>query len=685
MAILIRHEDRVPTVRAVEHGTFSGMSDGYSAPVAVDEDLAELAEAHGVATWYEDTKRERVDVEASVVAAVLAQLGVDAGTPVAVGQELTRLRERRQRATLPGTVVVRQATSRRVDRPAVVHCEDGSRREVTGVLGPDLPLGWHRLETMDQQVHLLVAPARVPQPPPTWGWALQLYAAWSATSWGMGDLADLSTFLQWAADESGAGFVLLNPLQVVTPCLPIEPSPYSPSSRRFANPLYLGIEHTHAYAHADSGIRAQVDGMRPPNAELVDYDQVWLAKQAALELLRPFDNRPMPDADPALRDFATFCALAEKHGPSWRQWPAPLRHPASVEVVAARSELAPRVAFHVWLQHLCDEQLATAHRTARNAGMAVGMVHDLPVGAGPDGADAWALQDTLAADVRVGAPPDPFNQQGQDWNLPPWRPDRLADSGYRPYRDMLQALLRHSDGIRVDHVAGLWRLWWIPPGEPPTRGTYVRYDAEAMLGALALKAHRSQAIVIGEDLGTVPPEVTAGLHERNMLSSAVLWFARNEDAPGQPLLPPQRWPRQAMASISTHDLPTAAGFLHGEHVRVRAELGVLTNPVEVEQERADRERQEMLDMLVEQGLLATGCAIDEEVLPALHALLARTPCRLLVVSPYDALRELRQPNQPGILDKYPNWRIPLPVSIEQLRNDPRVPPIVRALSREPTS
>jgi 4-alpha-glucanotransferase len=283
-----------------------------------------------------------------------------------------------------------------------------------------------------------------------------------------------------------------------------------------------------------------------------------------------------------------------------------------------------------------------------------------------------------------GAPPDPFSQQGQDWNLPPWRPDRLADSGYRPYRDMLQALLRHSDGIRLDHAAGLWRLWWIPPGEPPTRGTYVRYDAEAMLGALALQAHRSQAIVVGEDLGTVPPEVTAGLHERNMLSSAVLWFARDEDTPGQPLLAPQRWPHQAMASISTHDLPTAAGFLHGEHVRVRAQLGVLTNPVEVEQQRAHREREELLAMLVDQGLLAAGRATDEEVLLALHALLARTPCRLLVVSPYDVLRELRQPNQPGILDGYPNWRIPLPVSIEQLRSDPRVPAIVRVLSRRST-
>lgn len=648
--------------------------------MAVDEDLAELAAAYGVATWYEDADRARVDVEASVVVAVLAQLGVDAATPGARHQELTGLRERRRRGVLPGTVVVRQGTSRRCDRPAVAHCEDGFRREVTGLLGPDLPLGWHRLETGEQLVHLLVAPARLPQPPSAWGWVLHLYAARSDRSWGMGDLADLRTFLRWAG-QSGAGFALLNPMQAVTPCVPIEPSPYSPSSRRFANPLYLAVERTRAYADADAGTRARVDGMRPPNGELIDYDQVWLAKQAALESLRPFDDHPMPEPGPSLRDFATFCALAEEHGPNWRRWPAPLRRPASAEVAAARAELAPRVAFHAWLQDLCAEQLGAAHRSAHDAGMAVGLVHDLPVGAGPDGADAWALQDTLAADVRVGAPPDAFNQQGQDWGLPPWRPDRLADSGYQPYREMLQALLRHSDGIRVDHVAGLWRLWWIPPGEPATRGTYVRQDAEAMVGALALEAHRSRAVVVGEDLGTVAPEVTAGLHERNMLSSAVLWFARDEDAPGRPLLAPQCWPRQAMASISTHDLPTAAGFLRGEHVRTRAELGVLAEPVEVEQERADQERVELLAMLVDQGLLPAGCTTEEDVLTALHAVLARTPCRLAAVSPYDALGELRQPNQPGTVDEYPNWRIPLPVGIEQLRSHPLVRRIIRSLRR----
>lgn len=650
----------------------------------MDEELAELAEGHGVATWYEDGNRQRMDVEATVVAAVLAQLGVDAGTPLAVRRELAGLRERRERGTLPGTVVLRQGEFRRFDRPAVVHCEDGSRREVSGSLGHDLPPGWHTLQTRDQtgerRVRLLVAPAQLPEAPPSWGWSLQLYAARSARSWGMGDLTDLSAFLRWAGAQ-GAGFALLNPLQAVTPRPPIEPSPYSPSSRRFTNPLYLGVEDTRAYANADPATRAQADGLRPPNGELIDHDHVWQAKRAALELLRPFDERPVPPPDPALRDFATFCALAELHGPSWRRWPPPLRNPGSAGVAAAREELAPRVAFHTWLQHLCDEQLATAHRAARDAGMAVGVIHDLPVGVGGDSADAWALQDTLAADVRVGAPPDAFNQQGQDWGLPPWRPDRLAAAGYQPYRDMLRALLRHSDGIRIDHVAGLWRLWWIPPGEPPTRGTYVRYDAEAMLGALALEAHQRRAVVVGEDLGTVPPEVTAGLHERNMLSSAVLWFARDEDAPGQPLLPPRRWPARAMASISTHDLPTAAGFLRAEHIRVRAELGVLVNPVEEERRRADREREELLALLVDEGLLADGQATEDEVLVAMHALLARTPCRLLAVSPYDVLGETRQPNQPGTVDSYPNWRIPLPVTIEQLRDHPRLPPILQALRR----
>jgi 4-alpha-glucanotransferase len=310
--------------------------------------------------------------------------------------------------------------------------------------------------------------------------------------------------------------------------------------------------------------------------------------------------------------------------------------------------------------------------------MDIGVVHDLAVGVDPEGADAWALQDVLAIGVTVGAPPDIFNQQGQDWGLPPWRPDRLAATGYAAYRDMLRAVLAHADGLRIDHVAGLWRVWWVPPGASPAEGTYVRYDATAMLAALALEAHRAGAVVVGEDLGTVEPEVTKALAAQRMLGCMVLWFARDEDDPGLPLLAPRQWPQRAAASISTHDLPTAVGFLRGEHVRARAALGLL-NDEAAEWAHAHAERAELVDLLRAEGLLG-GEENEDDIVVAMHALLARTPCQLLLASPYDVVGEVRQPNLPGTIDEYPNWRLPLSATLEELQRDPRVPRTAEVLT-----
>jgi 4-alpha-glucanotransferase len=404
---------------------------------------------------------------------------------------------------------------------------------------------------------------------------------------------------------------------------------------------------------ADDATKAAVEALRPDRArELIDYDQLWDAKIAALELLKPQEPR---EGD----DFAVYCALAEVHGADYREWPEELRHPDSA---AVRAQANPeRVAFHAWLQELCDQQLETARQAGE--GMAVGIVHDLPVGVDPGGADAWAFQDVLATGVTVGAPPDAFNQQGQNWSLPPWHPRKLAEAGYQPFRQLLQAVFRHAHGLRIDHIAGLWRLWWIPAGDA-RRGTYVRYDAEAMTGILALEAYRAGAAVIGEDLGTIEPVVTETLHANNMLSSAVLWFERDDNGD---MVPPADWPEQATASITTHDLPTAAGFLRSEHVRIRAELGVLTGDVETEYANAAKERRELLSVL---GLDES--AAEEDVIIAMHALLAGTPCRLVLASPYDVIGETRQPNLPGTVNEYPNWRIPFPVDLAAFLSDPRV-------------
>jgi 4-alpha-glucanotransferase len=641
----------------------------------MNAELEALAEAHGVATWYEDWRRERKDVSADSVIGVLGLLGVDATTPESVARELSTVRTARAEQRLPGTVVVRHGQGRELGAPGTITLEDGGTLEVAAI-PVDLPLGWHRLASGGQEVTLVVVPTELAEPPEAWGWMLQLYALHSAASWGMGDLGDLRSFIE---HSQGAGLILLNPLHAITPTLPVPASPYSPSSRRFANPLYLRVADTAAYKSAAPAVRERIDAMRPATAGLIDYSVVWQAKQAALELLFAEDESAREvdlAADPGLTDFAIFCALAEEHGANWHDWPAELQRPDSPAVRAYESD---RVAFHVWLQNLLDEQLEAANAVARERGMPVGVVHDLAVGIDPSGADGWLLQDVLARGVHAGAPPDAFNQLGQDWGLAAWRPDQLIETGYAAYRDMLVRIFRRAGGLRVDHVAGLWRLWWVPPGMGADGGTYVHYDPEAMLGILALEAQRAGAVVIGEDLGTVLPVVTEGLERTNMLGSAVLWFTRDDTDPEEGYLPAAQYPRNALATVSTHDLPTAAGFLIGEQVRVRAELGQLAGSVEDEQERADKDRAQLLARLTAEGLI-TAESTNDDVIVAMHEFLARTPCRFVTASLYDVLGEVKQPNLPGTTDQYPNWRMPLTASLEQISSDPRVQRVAEVLS-----
>jgi 4-alpha-glucanotransferase len=658
----------------------------------MDRQLAALAAQYGVATSYEDARHERVTVSAETVVSVLRLLDVDATTPDRIAEALASVRASARARHLPPTIVLRSGGRRPLPGPGVVTTETGERIDVDDALPGDLPLGWHRLACGEQDSTLVVVPRRLPAAARTWGWMLQLYALHSADSWGMGDLADLASLTRWAGDRDSAGLILLNPLHAVGPTHPVPASPYSPTSRRFANPLYLSVTETAAFRRAGQDLADRVTALRPPavgptSADLIDYDAVWSAKLSALELLFPLAGPIDLDADPDVTLFATYCVLAERHGSDWRRWPPELRAPDSPEVRAARDETADRVAFFVWLQQLCAEQLATVATAARETGIPVGIVHDLAVGVDPGGADGWMLGDVLATGARVGAPPDAFNQLGQDWGLAAWRPDRLAETGYAAYRDLLRRALSHAGGLRVDHVAGLFRLWWIPPGASPTDGTYVHYDADAMLGILALEAERAGAVVIGEDLGTVQPAVSRALRSRNMLGSTVAWFARDWDRPGSPFLPPDRWPSNTFASISTHDLPTAYGFLTGVHVQARADLGLLTESVASEQARADDDRWQLVKMLRANGFLLDmpersrgRHPSDDDIVMAMHAALAASPARLIGASFYDALGELRQPNMPGTIDQYPNWRMPLPASLEEIRADGRVRSIARLLA-----
>lgn len=581
--------------------------------------LHDLARRHGVATSYVAWDGEHRQVGDEAVVAVLAALEVDASSDAAIAAALAVTDD-----GPPPVVVVRQGSPVPVE--GEVLCEDGVRRTA----GPDLPLGYHAAGPTT----VIVVPQRAPVPDRRhWGWQVQLYAARSEGSWGMGDYADLRSICASAA-AAGAGAVLVNPVHAETPVHPIAVSPYSPSSRLFRSPLYLRVEETAEYLAAPPELQAAVDALRPGTPDLIDRDEVWSAKLAALELLWP-RHRVGALAScltPELEQWGEFCALSEVHGGDWSAWP---------------TELAPepdRVRFWCWLQLLVDEQLSQV-----GEGLAVGVLHDLAVGVDGKGGDAWLLGDALARGVTVGAPPDQLAPRGQDWGLPPWRPDRLRATAYEPFRRMVQAVLRHAGGIRIDHVMGMSRLWWVPEGLGPANGSYVAYDREAMLGILALEATRAGAVVVGEDLGTVEPEVRDDLDRFGVLGSAVLWFETRDGR----YLPPSQWRTDALASVTTHDLPSAAGWLAGEGVELRASLGQLTRPVEEERAAWVEERTMLLAMLEQEGLL------DADVVLSLHKALVASPCRVVLASLADAIGDLRQPNLPGTVDEYPNWRLPL--------------------------
>ncbi|UXI78794.1 4-alpha-glucanotransferase, partial [Streptomyces vinaceusdrappus] len=427
------------------------------------------------------------------------------------------------------------------------------------------------------------------------------------------------------------------------------------------------------------------------NGALIDRDAVWALKREALELLREVPLGPgrraaycdyLAEQGTALEDHATWCALAEVHGPDWHRWPEGLRDPRSAATDRARTELMDRVDFHSRLAWLTDTQLRAAQHTAREAGMPVGIIHDLAVGVHPRGADSWAQQEYFATGMSVGAPPDAFNARGQDWGLPPWRPDRLAASGYAPFRDLLRGLFRYAGALRIDHVMGLFRLWWVPEGHPPTEGTYVHYDAEAMLAVLVLEASRAGAVVIGEDLGTVEPGVREALRARGVLGTSVLWFERDWEGDGRPLAP-ERWRSDCLATATTHDLPSTAARLTGEHVELRDRLGLLTRPLERERAEASADTAEWLEVLARLGLLPgspgdTGAPSEEAGIQAVHRFLLRTPARLTGVWLPDAVGDRRPQNLPGTWDQYPNWRLPVadaagrPVTLEELAASPRL-------------
>ncbi len=567
----------------------------------------------------------------------------------------------------PAPVVVVTEGDRPALGPAEIRLEDGTSLTIDHRLPAGTPVGYHEIaRTGGTAARLIVAPATcfLPESLRVWGWAIQLYAARSRRSWGIGDLADLRRLGRWAA-RSGAGIALINPLAAATPVVPQQASPYYPSSRRFRNPLYLRIEEVDG-AKALGDVSATAVRARALNTDRrIDRDEIYRLKMGVLERIwASVRGRDLPELDtfaaeqgPGLQEFAVFCALAERFQSGWHGWPDEFRHPSSAAVrdVATQHPMADRIRFHQWVQLQIDRQLARASR-------AMPVMQDLPIGFDPDGADGWAFQDVLAQGISVGAPPDEFNTKGQNWGLPPFVPRRLRQAGYEPFIATIRACVRHSGGLRIDHVMGLFRLFWIPAGMEARQGAYVRSAAQDLLAIVALESRRARAVIVGEDLGTVEDDVRGQLLARRMLSYRLLWFEKRS---------PAKYPKQALAAVTTHDLPTIAGLWTGSDLQAQEDIGLSPN------EQGTREILTRVRRLTG----ATPRTPLSTVVVRVHEAMATAPSRILTATLDDAMLVTERPNMPATIAEWPNWSIALPEPIESLEKSRLAARIGRALGK----
>lgn len=587
--------------------------------------------------------------------------------------------------------------------------------------------GYHRLYVEDGggnhgQMPLIVAPQTCYLPPAiqgngrVWGFAAQLYGMRSGHNWGMGDFSDLAAMLDFCA-ESGAGTVLLNPLHELFPDAPEHASPYSPSSRTWFNTLYLDVEAIADFAECQAAqervlepeFRAQLQGLR--DSGQVDYRSVSAAKRMVLELLyRHFRSHHLAAAMPRARDFRDFQA---RHGESlrklaqfealqehfhdgnesawgWPMWPEAYRDQHAPAVAAFCEANLERVEFFEYLQWQAFLQLEAAGRRSYEGGLGIGVMLDLAIGVADGGAATWTRPELYARAASAGAPPDEINLLGQDWGLPPWIPHKLTEAAYEPFIELLRTNMRFAGALRMDHVMGLRRLFWVVRGLPAADGTYVSYPFEDLLGILALESQRNRCMVVGEDLGTVPDEVRHALNPAGVLSTRILYFERWGDGS---MKPPRDYPVQAAAAVTTHDLPTLAGFWKGLDIELRGRLHMFPSEEVRQRQIASRasDRPHLLQALEGEGLLpASGSAQPEsfpemtpELAQAVYAYLARSPSKLLLVQMEDSLGVAEQPNLPGTTEAvYPCWRLKLPIDLEEWRENSYMQGITQALRQE---
>jgi len=539
-----------------------------------------------------------------------------------------------------------------------------------------------------------------------WGLNLPFYALKSGRNWGIGDFTDLAAVTHWAG-ELGAGFVGINPMHAPIPEAGADPSPYSPGTRLFLNFLYLDLETVPELAACPAAQELlatpefQAELARLRNAEMVAYQRVYRLKRQVLKLLHQTFQESIDPGNPRRREFRKFLAAAGPgltrfaqcqalaeflgHG-DWRRWPATY-HDAEGPAVAAFTRDHPReIAFHQYVQWLADQQLQAVESRSRQDGLAFSLYQDLALGAGPGGFEVWAHPGLFASGAAIGAPPDAFNPKGQNWGLPPLIPERLRESGYRLFIDTLRRNSLPGGMLRLDHVMGLFRLFWIPDGQGPWEGAYVYYPARELLAILALESVRQKTLIIGEDLGTVSPRIRRELARTGIFSYRVFYFERG---PQHSLRPPQDYPRQAVAAVTTHDLPTLAGYWQGKDIELKRRFHLYPEPQLAEADARNREddRRRLVEGLSRQGLLPGDSPpaplqgpCPEAVRFGVLEYLAQSEAALLEIRLEEVFGLKNQQNLPGTTREHPNWRWKLP-GLEEMRQAPEAPRLAARLNK----
>lgn len=569
-----------------------------------------------------------------------------------------------------------------------------------------LPHGYHRLDLECDGAPLarsllIVAPpacyvpAAIEGDRRVWGPTAQLYTLRSRRNWGMGDFTDLAAMVdQWGS--RGAGIAGTNPLHALFPDNPAHASPYAPSSRLFLNVQYLDPEAIEDFAEcaeardlvAQPAFQTHLASLR--GTDLVDYPGVATMKREVLELLyasfRAYHLAPPTGRGRSFREFqaeggrllrlhALYDALQERfrgENPSvsgWHDWPEEYRHPDAPAVARFEIEASARVELFEYLQWQASLQLSRASHAALAHRMGIGLYTDLAVSTDRNGAEVWSERDCFALGASVGCPPDSLGPEGQDWGLPPFIPHRLTDAEYAPFIRLLRANMGQPGALRLDHVMGLMRLFWIPRGAKAVTGAYVAYPFEDLLGILALESHRNRCLVIGEDLGTVPDEVRHAMAREGILSYRVLLFEREHDGEFKA---PARYEAPALVTATTHDLPTLAGFWAGRDLALRESLGLFKSEAarEVDYWNRGEDRARLARALAREGLgigtagIAPGSRMPSSLPLAVHAFLARTPSKVMVVQLEDVVGVETPVNLPGVAGAYPNWRRKLPLDVE---------------------